>query len=370
MILRMLFFGDAHGVGAGMRKLNKLSAGPRARLATRERPKRHMGDGGGVPGPGDWRVALIDGSDDAIVSKNLNGIIQSWNGGATRLFGYSADEAIGKSTAILIPEDRLEEESAILALLRRGKRVGSFETKRRRKDGSLIDISLTISVIRNEGGVIVGVSKIARDITEKLMAQEQQRLLMCEMRHRVKNLFALAVAIVSISARSSASGRMIDDICARLSSLARAHDLTMADRPHDAANRLASSLLTLIRRILDPYAAADGRVVIGGDDCDVGAKAVPYLSLLLHELATNAAKFGSLSVGSGRLDVSVAVDGDLVRLVWRETGGPAPSAGKPAGFGSRLERSVTCVLKTTIERDWRRTGLVATIVIPKAVLSA
>lgn len=117
-------------------------------------------------------------------------------------------------------------------------------------------------------------------------------------------------------------------------------------------------------------AAADGRVVIGGNDCDVGgAKAVPYLSLLLHELATNAAKFGSLSVGSGRLDVSVATDGDLVRLVWLETGGPVPSTGGPAGFGSQVERSVACALNTTIERDWRLTGLVATIAIPKAALS-
>jgi two-component sensor histidine kinase len=190
------------------------------------------------------------------------------------------------------------------------------------------------------------------------------------MRHRVKNLFALAAAVVSISARSSGSGRVIDDIRARLSSLARAHDMTMAGRPYDAGNRQASSLLTLIHGILDPYATADGPVAIGGHDCDVGAKAVAYLSLLLHELATNAAKFGSLSVASGRLDVSVTTDGDLVRLVWRETGGPAPSTGGPQGFGSRLERSVTCALNTTIERDWPLTGLVATITIPKAVLSA
>ncbi len=353
-----------------MRKLNKLSTGPRARVATGEMSKRNMDYGGSVPHPRDWRVALIDGSDDAIVSKNLNDIIQSWNGGATRLFGYSADEVIGTSIAILIPEDRLEEESAILAQIQRGKRVERLETKRRRKDGSLVDISLTMSVIRNEDGVIVGVSEIARDITERLMAQEQQQLLMCEMRHRMKNLFALAAAIVSISAKSSGSERVVDDIHARLSSLAHANDMTMADRSHDEGNWHASSLLTLVHGILAPYAAADGRVVIGGNDCDVGAKAVFYLSLLLHELATNAAKFGSLSVGSGRLDVNVTTGGDLVRLVWRETGGPSPSIGGPAGFGSRLERSVTYALNTTIERDWRLTGLVATIAIPKATLSA
>ena len=353
-----------------MRKLNKLSAGPRVRVATGDPAERNRGNGVGIPDPRDWRAALIDGSDDAIFSRNLRGVIQSWNGGAARLFGYAADEVIGKSIALLIPEDRLEEEAAVLAQIQCGKHVGCFETKRLRKDGSLVDISLTTSVIRNEDGVIVGVSKIARDITEKLRAEEEQRLLLCEMRHRVKNLFALAAAIVSISERSSGGGRVIDDIRARLSSLARAHDMTMAGQPHDGSNRQASSLLLLIRRILDPYAAADGRVMIGGEDCEIGVNAVPYLSLLLHELATNAAKFGSLSAGSGRLDVTVATDGDLVRLVWRETGGPVPSTGGPAGFGSRLERSVAGALTTMIERAWPATGLVATLAIPKAVLSA
>lgn len=341
---------------------------PSAGLASRKLLGKN---GDGAPDPRDWLAALIQGSDDAIVSRNLSGIIQSWNGAATRLFGYSADEMIGRSIMILVPDDRLEEASTVLAQFQCGKRVNRLETKRRRKDGSLIDISLMISVIRNEDNVIVGASMIAHDITERLVVQERQQLLMGEMRHRVKNLFALAAAIVSISAKSSGiGGSLIDDIRARLSSLARAHDMAMADRPHNASDRQALSLLTLVRKILDPYATTDGGIAISGDDCDVGAGAIPYLSLLLYELATNAAKFGSLSVGSGRLDVSFVSDGNLVRLVWRETGGPVPSTGRPLGFGSQLERSVTCALNTTIERDWCLTGLVATIVIPKAVLLA
>lgn len=352
-----------------MRKLNKLSAGPRATVAIGSLPEPNKDIGDSAPDPRGWQVALIDGSDDAIISKDLNDIIQSWNGGAARLFGYSADEALGKPIAMLIPEDRLAEEAAILAQLQCGKRVERLETKRRRKDGSLVDISLTTSVIHNREGVIVGVSKIARDITERLRAQEQQRLVMGEMRHRVKNLFSLATAIVSLSARSCRNGKVIDDIRARLSSLARAHDITMADQSYGMGNGRASSVLTLVQRVLDPY-AADGRIAIGGHDCDVGAKAIPYLSLLLHELATNAAKFGALSVGCGQLDVNVATEGDLVRLVWRETGGPAPATRGPAGFGTRLERSVACALHSTIERDWRLTGLVATIAMPRAVLLA
>ncbi len=111
--------------------------------------------------------AIVDSSDDAIVSKDLNGIITSWNKGAQRVFGYTAEEAIGQPVAsLLIPPDRQEEEPRILSRLRRGERVDHFETKRRRKDGTLLDISLTISPVKDPWGRIVGASKIARDITE------------------------------------------------------------------------------------------------------------------------------------------------------------------------------------------------------------
>ena len=120
--------------------------------------------------------AIVDSSDDAIISKNLDGIITSWNKSAERLFGYTAEEAIGKPITILIPQDRLEEEPKIISRLKRGERVDHFETIRRRKDGSLIDISLTISPVRDASGKIVGASKVARDTTEsKRMMAELQR---------------------------------------------------------------------------------------------------------------------------------------------------------------------------------------------------
>ena len=112
--------------------------------------------------------AIVDSSDDAIISKDLNGIITSWNKSAERLFGYTAAEAVGQPVAtLLIPADRQEEETKILSLLRRGERVDHFETIRRRKDGQLLDISLTISPIKDPQGVIIGASKIARDISER-----------------------------------------------------------------------------------------------------------------------------------------------------------------------------------------------------------
>lgn len=119
--------------------------------------------------------AIVDSSEDAIISKDLSGIITSWNKGAERLFGYSANEAIGKPVTILIPADRLDEEPQILSRIRRGERIDHFETVRRRKDGTLLDISLTISPVKDSSGAIVGASKIARDITERKRAEEEIR---------------------------------------------------------------------------------------------------------------------------------------------------------------------------------------------------
>ena len=119
-----------------------------------------------------WLTALIESADDAIISKTLEGIITSWNHGAQRIFGYTAEEAIGQSVTMLIPEDHVDEEPAILARLRRGDRIEHYETIRRRKDGKLIDISLTVSPIKGPNGQIVGASKIARDITEQRQARK------------------------------------------------------------------------------------------------------------------------------------------------------------------------------------------------------
>src|SRR5579862_2332254 len=119
--------------------------------------------------------AIVDSSDDAIISKNLDGIITSWNKSAERLFGYTAAETIGQSITMLIPPDRLQEEPEIISRLKRGERVDHFETVRRRKDGTLIDLSLTISPVKDRHGNIIGASKIARDITERKQAEAEQK---------------------------------------------------------------------------------------------------------------------------------------------------------------------------------------------------
>jgi hypothetical protein len=117
-------------------------------------------------------AAIIESSNDAIVAKDLNGTILSWNKGAERIFGYTADEVIGKSITILMPPERINEEPAILDRIRRGQCVDHYETVRRRKDGTLLDISLTISPLKDASGIVIGASKVARDITDTVRAKE------------------------------------------------------------------------------------------------------------------------------------------------------------------------------------------------------
>src|SRR3954471_21457661 len=120
---------------------------------------------------------VVESSDDAIVSKDLNGVITSWNQAAERLFGYSADEPVGRSVRMIIPADRQAEEDMVLGRIRAGQSMTHFETLRQRKDGTLIPISLTVSPIYNDAGRVIGASKIARDISDRARAAAATRRL-------------------------------------------------------------------------------------------------------------------------------------------------------------------------------------------------
>jgi PAS domain S-box-containing protein len=130
-------------------------------------------------------AAIVESSDDAIISKNLNGVIQSWNSAAERIYGYTKAEAVGQPITMLIPEDRLPEETHILEKIRHGERVDHFETIRMHKDGSLVQVSLTVSPIKDASGQIIGASKSARDITERKRIEVDLKSLTHELDSRV-----------------------------------------------------------------------------------------------------------------------------------------------------------------------------------------
>jgi PAS domain S-box-containing protein len=313
-------------------------------------------------------TALVESSDDAIIAKDLNGLVTDWNAGAERLFGYRREEIIGQSVMFLIPEDRRDEEPSILQRIRNGDHIEHYETVRSHKDGRPIDISLTVSPIRDATGKIVGASKIARDISDRRRAQEQQLLLLGEMNHRVKNLFALASGIVNLSVHAAASPAELASIVSeRLATLARAHALTMS--PAIAGYEPAAiQLHDLIRAILAPYDSEHHRrLEIHGNDAIVPSAIVTSLSLLLHEFATNSAKHGSLSTINGIVEIT-CTDADLeFQLVWRETGGPLSEPPVSEGFGSRLVKATASQLGR-VSRTFTHNGIVIELTIERTKL--
>jgi PAS domain S-box-containing protein len=305
-------------------------------------------------------AAIVASSDDAIISKDLNGIITSWNEGAERLFGYKAKEAIGQSVLMLIPEDRHDEEPRILKRLRRGERIKHYETVRRCKDGTLLDVSITVSPVRDYAGNVIGASKIARDITERRRAVEQQQLLLREMNHRVKNLFTLAGGLVSLSARSAKTPQeLAASVRERLVALSRAHELTLPRVTGMEPAEQFATLHRLIATIVSPYEDGSPRVSVTGPDVALSSAALTNFALLIHEFATNAAKYGALSHPSGHIVISCREDGDRFELDWVEQGGPAIEvAPDNEGFGALLAHTATTgQFQGRIQRDWRPEGL-------------
>jgi PAS domain S-box-containing protein len=274
--------------------------------------------------------AIVEASDDAIVSKDLDGIVTSWNSGAQRLFGYSAEEMLGKPITLLIPAHLQSEEPKILERIRRGDRVEHYDTVRVRKNGEFVDISLSVSPVRDGEGNIVGASKIARDITDRKRAEDRQDLLTREIQHRTKNLFAVVQAVV---ARSMADKQSVEDakaaVLSRLQSLAQTHAM-LVDTEWQGAD-----IADVVRMEMSPYAE---RTSSGGPNILLNAKAAQNFALALHELATNAVKYGALSNSVGQVQVSWQVlqenGKDIFSLRWQERGGPPVTAPERKGFGS------------------------------------
>nr|WP_234892595.1 PAS domain S-box protein [Agrobacterium vitis] len=340
-----------------------------------QRPEAVVGADKPAHDPAAFLAAIIESSEDAIVSKSLQGIITTWNKGAERLFGYSAAEAVDKPVTILIPEDRLDEEPAILARIHAGERVDHFETIRRRKDGTLLDISLTISPIRNGDGQIIGASKIARDISDRKRAAERQDLLLREMHHRVKNLFAITGSIITLAARTAQTpGELASSMKDRLVALSQAHEMTLPSFTGDEAfQERSTTLFELLSSLLSPYGEGEeGRWRLHGEDAPISAERVTSLALLFHEYATNAVKYGSLSSVQGRLDVTLGAREESFEISWLESGGR--SSGKPeptnAGFGTRLEQMIICTLNAEVSRDWQPHGLLIKLSMPRAAFAA
>lgn len=289
-------------------------------------------------------AAIVESSFDAIISKDLSSVITTWNQAAEHLFGYSAQEAVGQSIVMLIPEERRSEEDEIIARVRAGHKVDSFETVRRRKDGKLINVSITVSPIKDSRGRIVGASKIARDITAAKESERRIRVLMREVNHRVKNQFAVLLAMVRETGRRTSDPVEFEArIRERIVALAKSHDL-LVDSEWSGA-----PLISVVKEHLEPF-PHDGKITMSGPNLFLESNAVQNIGMAVHELGTNSTKYGALSQDNGKIVVSWEVvrapaGEQEFKLVWDESS--ASGAAQPVetderkGFGSVILLRVT-----------------------------
>jgi PAS domain S-box-containing protein len=303
-------------------------------------------------------AAIVESSDDAIIGKNLQGIITNWNKGAERIFGYLAEEIIGKSIKVLIPPEYQSEEDTILERLRRGERIDHYETVRQRKHGELFDVSLTISPIKDTSGHIIGASKIARDITERKRFEKQLALLGREAEHRSKNVLATVQAAVHLT-RADSVDEFKRIVGGRIQALASVNALFVQ------SSWTGAELRTLIKHELAAF-SQDGKtqVHIDGPDLILEPDAAQAIAIAIHELTTNATKYGALSSAGGSIKAEWSHSAGQITIQWTERGGPTVAAPSRRGFGTNvIERMIKGKLNGTVEFDWRDTGLFCTLVL-------
>ncbi len=230
--------------------------------------------------------------------------------------------------------------------------------------------------MRDEEGRIIRWIGSCTDIHDAKQTAAQNEILSRELSHRIKNIFAVIAGLIGLSARNNPDQKQFArQLQERVAALGRAHEFVRPHSSHSAPQRFPERLHGVIREILSPYPAlAEGRIAIAGDDVAVDDRGATPLALLIHELATNATKYGALSVADGKVSVTTAIRDGVLELRWQESGGPEIS-GPPAqsGFGTMLsELSIVQQLGGKIERSWQRGGLVvsATVDLVRLVRSS
>jgi PAS domain S-box-containing protein len=313
----------------------------------------------------------------AVYSCDASGVIQDFNRRAAELWarepalGDKSERFCGSYKMFRPDGSYLPHELCPMADVLSGKipQARHVEVQVERPDGTRITAVANISPLRNQRGEITGAINSFFDITERKLHEEQQELLLKEMDHRVKNLFAIVGGMVTLSARSATTPKeLAETVRGRLGALASAHRLIRPGQSVAEAARRGTTLGELVRKVLSPYVDPAGtgdsiRIEIDGPEIAIGPEAATNVALVVHELATNAAKYGALSVPGGRVDISWAVVKDRLVLSWEEKDGPLIT-GPPEheGFGSVLaRRSVSGALRGDLNFHWNPTGLVVLV---------
>ncbi len=310
-------------------------------------------------------AAIVESSHDAIVSKTLEGVIRTWNTGAERIFGYRAEEAVGRSITLIIPPDRLDEEQEILARLSRGERIEHYETVRVARDGRRLDVSLTVSPIRDAEGRVIGASKIARDVTERKRVEQELEAAAAALReadrHKDEFLALLAHELRNPLAPLRAGLQVMRMAAGDAALVARTRD--MMDRQLSHMVRLIDDLLDISRVSRNKMELRRSRVLLADVVSSAVETARPVLEAAGHELTVSlpaepvhldadltrlAQVFGNLLHNSskytergGHIWLTATLDGELLVVAVRDNGIGIPAAAFPSIFDmfSQVDRS-------------------------------
>jgi PAS domain S-box-containing protein len=306
---------------------------------------------------------VLDTALDAVVVMDTDGKVIGWNHNSEKYFGWTWDEVRGRrlSDFLIPPEYRAAHEAGLAHYLGTGEGpvLGHrIEVSALSRDGRQFPIELSITASEQFGGkLFIG---FIRDISDRKEELERQQRILQESEHRVKNMLTVVQAIaLQTAANSPDMDSFTQSFSGRLESLARAHQLLVGQVWQDVA------ISALAERVLGAEVAA-GRARFGGPELLLKPGQVLGLSMILHELYTNAIKYGALCSDKGRIEVDWSIDGDTITLNWCERGTPCEIPETPSsGFGQRMiAMSVRSDLGGTIERDWRSDGLTATLKFP------
>ncbi len=317
-------------------------------------------------------AAIVNSSRDAIFGFSLDDRITSWNASAERIFGLSAAQVVGQPLSLLQPAELSVEAELFFSSRNRPGRLDEFEMIWRRPDGDTVPLSMSYSPVSDPTGSLMAGKLIARDITERHRAARHNEMMMAELNHRVKNTLATVQAIAQQTLACATDLPSFEvSFLQRLLALSHTHNLLARDE------WVSAPLLGIINSELAPYRhdsharGNDLRVQLQGDDLHLKPKQVLALSMAVHELATNAGKYGSLSVPEGRVTVtwSTRLNGQRpwLNLQWVESGGPAVEPPIRRGFGSRLiGEGVPYELDGEVTLAFLREGVTCTIDVPLA----
>ena len=298
-----------------------------------------------------------------IAEIDRNGWILRANEQFSVMSGYSLDELRAKTIFDITHEADVASDRQLFDQQWSGSGQGyTIEKRYVRKDGGVIWVELAASVVRSADGSEAFGVRIVRDITDKKRAEEQQRLLLHELNHRVKNTLSVVQGLFHQTFKASAvPPHLVRSFEGRLGALAAAHNLLMKQTWE------ATPISDAAEAALRPFQTTEGRICLDGPATLLTPSATVTFTLALHELATNAAKYGALSKDSGTVEVGWRVDAQTLTLVWRERGGPPVAKPVRTGFGTRLlERGVAGDLGGAVTLDFDLAGLECTISAPLA----